>query len=168
MRRSLSSAEHTGANWSTAGSTHRRLNAGDVATVSQLGHGEGPCQLQRVELWQDALVVLGGAQLGHCASTQGEVHACLDGHGVVGVGQGLEVSQEAARVCGRRRENTAACSQHTGSSMGISRARSWEHCSLGALRQPHTPGLQLRWLLPVAECADLHTHLTGRWPHGCT
>ena len=85
--------------------------------LTELGHAEGAHQLQRVQLWQVLLVVLGGAQVADGAAAQREVHAGLDGQGVVAVEQGLEAGDELARVCGRlcRSAGAGSCSQGDGS-----------------------------------------------------
>jgi len=73
--------------------------------VAKLSHPKAARELQGVELRQDGLVVLGGAQLGHSASAEGEVDTRLDGHGVVRVRQRLKERQEPTWVCDNAMNN---------------------------------------------------------------
>lgn len=72
--------------------------------MAQLCHAKASSQLQCVEFGQDALMVLGSAQLRHRAPTQGEVHPRLDSQRVVRVRKGLKARQETARVCTRQQK----------------------------------------------------------------
>ena len=60
-----------------------RLNAHDIASMTQLGHTKATWQVQGVQPREIFVEVLLCAKLGDCTTTQCEVHTCLDTQAVI-------------------------------------------------------------------------------------